>query len=68
MNGFVEVNLFGVYVAPVSVLIAIAWCMTVVLRRAAVRLNLLRHVWHPAAFTSGMFIIVLSGLILFVGR
>jgi hypothetical protein len=44
-----EINLFGVYVAPMS-LMMVAWVVTISLRRFAARFGLLRHVWRPAAF------------------
>jgi hypothetical protein len=44
---FVEVNLFGVYVAPISVIMVAAWLAVAALRRMAARFGLLRHVWHP---------------------
>jgi protein AaeX len=47
---FAEVNLFGVYVAPMSVMMIAAWLVVVALRRVANRFGLLRHVWHPALF------------------
>ncbi len=59
---FVELDLFGVYVAPISVMLVIAWVVTIALRRAAVRFGLLRHVWHPALFVSAVYMIVLSSL------
>jgi len=65
---FVELDLFGVYVAPISVMLVIAWVVTIALRRAAVRFGLLRHVWHPALFVSAMYMIVLSSLVLAVAR
>ena len=68
MTGFVEVNLFGVYVAPMSVMIVLAWVITVALRRIAVRLDGLRHVWHPSAFVAAVFVIVLGSMTLFVAR
>jgi multidrug resistance efflux pump len=43
-----EIDLFGVYVAPMSVMMVAAWLVTIALRRVAVRFGLLRHVWHPA--------------------
>ena len=45
---FTEINLFGVYVAPISVMIVAAWAITIGLRRFAARFGLLRYVWHPA--------------------
>ncbi len=59
---FVELDLFGVYVAPISVMLVIAWVVTIALRRSAVRFGLLRHVWHPALFVSAVYMIVLSSL------
>jgi hypothetical protein len=65
---FIELDLFGVYVAPISVMLVIAWLVTIALRRAAVRFGLLRHVWHPALFVSAVYTIVLSSLVLAVAR
>jgi len=59
---FAEVDLFGVYVAPISLLMAAAWVVTVGLRRLAVRAGLLRSVWHPALFVLAVYIIILSSL------
>ena len=61
---FTEVNLLGVYVAPISVMMIAAWFVTIGLRRLAARLGLLRHVWHPAAFVFSLYIIMLSSLTL----
>ena len=41
---FAEIDLFGVYVAPISVMLVVAWVITIALRRAAARFGLLRHV------------------------
>lgn len=65
---FVELSLFGVYVAPISVMLVIAWVVTIALRRAAVRFGLLRHVWHPALFVSAVYTIVLSSIVLAVAH
>ena len=59
---FAEVDLFGVYVAPVSVLMITAWVVTTGLRRLAVRVGLLRWVWHPALFVFAAYVIILSSL------
>jgi hypothetical protein len=63
---FNEIDLFGVYVAPLSLTIIGAWFVTIALRRVADRFDLLRHVWHPALFVFAMFIIILSSWILIV--
>ena len=65
---FAEVNLFGVYVAPMSVMLVAAWVVTIALRRAAVRFGLLRHVWHPALFVFAVYMIVLSSMVLIVAN
>jgi hypothetical protein len=65
---FVEVDLFGVYVAPISVMMVGAWFVTVVLRRLAGRFGLLAYVWHPALFVFAVYIIVLSSIVLAISR
>jgi hypothetical protein len=59
-----EVNLFGVYVAPISVMMVAAWLATITLRRIADRFGLLRYVWHPALFVSAVYLILLSSIVL----
>jgi protein AaeX len=44
---FTEINLFGAYVAPISVMMVAAWFVTIWLRRGAARFGLLRYIWHP---------------------
>jgi hypothetical protein len=61
---FTDINLFGVYVAPISIMMIEAWLITVVLGRVAGRWGLLRYVWHPALFVFAVYIIVLSAFIL----
>jgi hypothetical protein len=65
---FTEIDLFGVYVAPISVMMVAAWFITIALRRFASRFGLLRYVWHPALFVFAVYIIVLSSWILIVSR
>lgn len=65
---FSEINLFGVYVAPISVMIVAAWIVTVGLRRIANRFGLLGFVWHPALFVFAVYMIVLSSIVLAVAR
>src|SRR5262249_25499943 len=59
-----EINLFGVYVAPISVMMVVAWFITIALRRIVNRFGLLRYVWHPALFVFAIYMIVLSSGIL----
>jgi protein AaeX len=63
---FTEINLCGVYVAPISVMLVAAWLVTIGLRRIAARFGLLRHVWHPAMFVFAVYTIVLSTIVLTV--
>ena len=61
---FAEIDLFGVYVAPLAVMAVIAWLVTLVLNLVANRLGLLRHVWHAPVFMSAIYVIVLSSIVL----
>jgi protein AaeX len=65
---FAEIDLFGVYVAPISLLMVAAWLVTISLRRVAARFDLLRYVWHPALFVFAVYIIVLSSMVLIIAR
>jgi len=63
---FTEINLFGVYVTPISLMMVAAWMVTIALRRSAARFGLLRHVWHPAIFVFAVYMIELSTIVLTV--
>ena len=65
---FTEIDLFGVYVAPMSVMMVAAWFVLIALRRVADHFGLLRHVWHPALFVFAVYLIVLSSIVLTVAR
>jgi hypothetical protein len=65
---FTEIDLFGVYVAPISVMMVAAWLVLIALRRVADHFGLLRHVWHPALFVFACYMIVLSSIVLIVAR
>jgi hypothetical protein len=65
---FVEVDVFGVYVAPISLMMVAAWLVLIALRRVADHLGLLRHVWHPALFVFAVYMITLSSIVLIVKR
>ena len=66
--GLTEINMFGVYVAPISLMMVATWLVTIVLRVAAGRFGLLRYVWHPALFSFSVYIIVLSSAVLIAAR
>ena len=65
---FVEVDLFGIYVAPISLMMVAAWLVLIMLRRVADHFGLLRHVWHPALFLFAVYMITLSSIVLIVAR
>ncbi|MGE5780266.1 MAG: DUF1656 domain-containing protein [Hyphomicrobiales bacterium] len=65
---FTEIDLFGVYVAPMALLMVAAWIVTVALRRVASLFGLLRYVWHPALFVFAIYMIVLSSMTLIAAR
>ena len=65
---FTEINLFGVYVAPISLLMVAAWIVTIALRWIANRFGLLRYVWHPSLFVLAVYIIVLSSSTLIIAH
>jgi hypothetical protein len=65
---FTDINLFGVYVAPMSLMMVAAWLGVIGLRRIAVPLGLLRHVWHPALFMFAVYLILLSSIVLLVAH
>jgi hypothetical protein len=65
---FTDINLFGVYVAPISIMMIEAWLITILLRRVADRWGLLQYVWHPALFVFAVYIIVLSSVILTIAK
>jgi len=63
---FTEINLFGVYVAPMSVMMVAAWFVIIWLRWSAARFGLVRYVWHPSLFVFAMYMIVLSSMVMLV--
>ena len=65
---FTEINVLGVYVAPMSLMMGAAWLLTVSLRRIPARFGLLRYVWHPALFVFSVYLITLSSMTLLVAR
>lgn len=65
---FTEINVLGVYVAPMSLMMVLAWLITIGLRRFVARFGLLRYVWHPALFVFAVYMIVLSSITLIIAR
>lgn len=65
---FSEIDLFGVYIAPIALLLVVSWAIVIGLRRIAAHIGLLQHVWHPALFVFSMYMIVLSSIVLVAAR
>jgi hypothetical protein len=65
---FTELNVLGVYVAPISAMMIAAWVATVALRRLASRFGWFRNIWHPALFEFAIYIMVLSSIVLVLAR
>ncbi len=63
---FTEVNLLGVYVAPISLMMVAEWLLLIALRRGADHFGLLGYVWHPALFVFAVYVILLSSIVLVV--
>jgi protein AaeX len=65
---FTEINLFGVYVAPISVMMVAAWFVTIWLRWGTAGFGLLHYVWHPSLFVFAVYMIVLSSMVVVAAR
>ena len=65
---FCEINLLGVYVAPISVIMAVAWVLLLITRRMVVRIGLSEYVWHPALFSLAIYVIFVSSIVLFIAH
>lgn len=65
---YAEIDLFGVYVAPIAPMILAAWVLLIPVRRIADHFGLLRHVWHPALCVFAVYVILLSAIVLLSGR
>jgi hypothetical protein len=65
---FTEIDVFGVYIAPMSLMMVTAWLVTIALRRVASHFGVLRYVWHPALFVFAVYMIVLSSITIIIAR
>lgn len=64
---FVEIDVFGVYVAPIVPMMLAAFLVTLALRWIAVTAGLFRWIWHPALFEFSVYLIVLTAIVLAAG-
>jgi hypothetical protein len=53
-----ELNIDGVFVAPLAVWAVVALGVNLVLRQLLIRVGLYRMVWHPALFDTALFVIL----------
>ncbi len=67
MTKLTEIDLIGVYVAPIALLAFLAWILLLLGRRLVMHSGAQPHVGHPPLFGLALYIIVLSILILAVG-
>jgi hypothetical protein len=65
---FNEINVFGLYVAPITVIMAVAWVAYVVVRRVGDRFGLTQRVWHPALFELALYAMIVSSIVLLIAR
>jgi hypothetical protein len=65
---FTEIDVFGVYIVPMSLMMVTAWLVTIALRRVASHFGVLRYVWHPALFVFAVYMIVLSSITIIIAR
>jgi hypothetical protein len=65
---FNEINLFGLYVAPITLIMAVAWVAYLIARRAGDRFGLTQRVWHPALFELAVYAIIVSSIVVVIAR
>ncbi len=65
---FNEINLFGLYVAPITVIMAVAWVIYVVVRRGGDRFGLTQRVWRPALFELALYVMIVSSIVIVIAR
>jgi hypothetical protein len=61
---FTELNLQGVYMAPIVLYALVTLPIFLVLRLILARIGFFRLVWHPALFETALYLSILSLLIL----
>jgi hypothetical protein len=65
---YTDLAIFGVYLAPIVPMLLAALLVTWPLLRLADHLGITRHVWHPSLFDSAVYVIVLSLIVVGLGR
>ena len=59
-----ELNIAGIYMAPIVLYAMVALPIFLVLRTILARIGFWRLVWHPALFETALYLSILSLLIL----
>jgi hypothetical protein len=59
-----EVDVFGIYVAPIAILMLAAWLLLMLIHRLADLLGLTDKLWHHGLFNAALYVILLSLLVL----
>jgi len=59
-----ELNIAGIYMAPIVVYVIVTLPIFLVLRTILARVGFWRLVWHPALFETALYLSILSLLIL----
>jgi len=65
---FTEINLFGLYVAPIAAIMVVAWIVYLLIRRAGDRFGLTGQVWHPALFELALYVAIVSSVVIVIAR
>ncbi len=65
---YAEVSLFGVLVSPMAPMMLAAWVLLMAVRQVADRTGLTRHIWHPSLANLCVLVILLSAIVVGVGR
>ena len=65
---FNEIDLFGLYVAPITLIMAVAWAAYLLVRRTGDRFGLTQRVWHPALFELALYVILVSSIVIMIAR
>ena len=65
---YVELDVFGVYVAPITWMMVATCAVFVLIRLVSRRFGVSRWVWHPALFWLSVYVTLLSSVVLLVAR
>jgi hypothetical protein len=57
-----EVSIYGVFVSPLLLFVAVAYPLTALLRRLLAATGAYRFVWHRPLFDFSLFVIILGAI------